>query len=182
MTAKERNERARKSADAKPAAFLEYAGGDGWPALSKALNAWDWRQQFHYHKQLSVSDASKADSAAKEANTPAGRAYFAVHILMLYDQGKQHLNNLSGQLGEALIAKLASLPISPNSKTGLTLLTKVVDAWQRQPVPPDKAHVRVVENATRQPYAASEASRRAWIPAADVTAINVEVPRHGPIL
>ena len=168
MKPKERNERARKSAAADPVAFLDYAAGNGWLALSRALDAWEWERFI----SIDGATPSGLEPAAKKTKTPEWRALDILDLVTMHREGRSITRNRLR--ATALIAHLTALPIAPDSKTGLTLLTKVVDAWQRQPVTPDRARVRVVENATRQPYAASEASRRAWIPAADVTAINVD--------
>ena len=50
----------------------------------------------------------------------------------------------------------------------------VDDLLRRAAVEPDKAHVRVVGSMTRVPYAVTEAARRNWRPAADVTAVHVD--------
>ena len=53
-------------------------------------------------------------------------------------------------------------------------LAPLVDAWKRQPDPPDKARVSVVEGTTRLPYATSEVLRRSWRRTDEVTAVYVD--------
>ena len=168
MKAKDRNERARKHANAKPLALLDYAAGNGWSALSMALDAWEWERLV----SIDGATPSGLEPAAKKAKTPEWRALDILDLVTMHREG--HSIKLNRLRATALIAHLTALPIAPDSKTGLTLLTKVVEAWQQKPDTPDSARVRVAESATRQPYAASEVLRRAWYPTVDVTAILVD--------
>ena len=53
-------------------------------------------------------------------------------------------------------------------------LADLVDAWQKRPFMLSDARVSIVNGTTRSPYAVSDATRRTWQLATDVTSVNVD--------
>ena len=133
MTAAQRNKAARKHAEAVPVVLIEYAAVGGRAKLSFRLDAW----LTHNTEPGEIATLLRgADNETSDANdTPEWRA------LLLRDHLEQWktrealrrlgMERTDEEIALSFIDIAASLPDSPTSTTGLSLLTTLIEEMPR---------------------------------------------------